>query len=92
MNWLKQLFSAEPGISFGRVASVPFILAVIIWISYFLWTTAHSEAGIRFPDIGIIAALNALALSFYTVGKGIGKTADILTNRKPENGNTEVTK
>lgn len=86
MNWFKQLLSGDPGASFGRAACIPFILAVIIWISYFLWSTAHTPAGIRFPDLTTIGALNALAISFYGLGKGMAKTAEIFGNRRDAEG------
>ena len=71
MNFLKQLISDVPGVSFGRAASAWLIVAVTVWISFFLWKNSH------FPDVVTIAALNALALSFYGIGKGLGKAAEI---------------
>jgi hypothetical protein len=72
MNFLKKLFSDEPGASFSRVATQQLIVAVIVWISFFLWKNSH------FPDVVTIAALNALALSPYGLGKGVGTIRAIL--------------
>jgi len=77
-DFFKQLFSDSPGASFGRAASAWLIVAVTAWISFFLWKNSH------FPDVVTIAALNALALSPYTLGKGIGKAAEILAAQKAE--------
>ena len=76
MNFLKQLFSDSPGVSFGRAASAVLIAAVVVWISFFLWKNSH------FPDVMTIAALNALALSPYGVGKTLGKAAEVLGQKK----------
>jgi hypothetical protein len=77
VNFFKQLFSDQPGVSFGRVASEQLIIAVIVWVSFFLWKN-H-----QFPEVMTIAALNALALSPYTLGKGLGKAAEILGQKTP---------
>jgi hypothetical protein len=80
MNFLEQLFSDNPGVSFGRAATAWLIVAVTVWIGFFLYVNQ------KFPDPITIAALNALALSPYTVGKGMGKAAEILGQHKAEAG------
>lgn len=76
MNWLKQLFSDAPGVSFGRVASFVALGAVIVWVTIVVWRTTH------IPDL---AGLTAFALSFYGAGKLMGKAAEVLG--KKDDGN-----
>lgn len=80
MNFFKQLVSDVPGVSFGRVATGWLIIAVTVWIGFFLYVNR------KFPDPMTIAALNALALSPYTLGKAMGKAAEILGQQKAEGG------
>lgn len=70
MNFIKRLFSDEPGVSFGRVATAVCLLAAIVWVTHVVWAT-HA--------IPALDGVTFWALSFYGVGKALGKGAEVLT-------------
>ena len=75
MNFLKQLFSDQPGASFGRVATFISLVAAIVWVTRVVWKT---------NAIPPLDGVTFWAASFYVGGKIIGKTAEILGKGKVE--------
>jgi hypothetical protein len=63
MNFFKQLFSDQPGASFGRFGSFLALLAGIVWVTDIVW---HTKA---LPDF---SGLTFFIGSLYVLGKGVG--------------------
>jgi len=77
MNWLKQLFSDEPGLSFGRLSSLLWSGAVIGWVSVIVWRT-NSIVDCR--------GLEYIPVWFYAGGKSIGALKEIAAMVKGKMG------
>jgi len=77
MNWLKQLFSDEAGVSFGRLASLLWSFAVITWVSIIVWRT---------NTIADCRGLEYIPVWFYAGGKGIGALKEIAAMLKGKFG------
>jgi hypothetical protein len=69
MGFLKSLFSDEPGISFGRLATFIALLAVIVWVTKIVW---HTNA------LPALDGVTLFAVSFYGTGKLLGKGAQLI--------------
>ena len=63
MNFLKQLISDQPGVSFGRFGSLLALAAGIVWVTRIVWKTN------LLPDL---SGLTFFITSLYLVGKGVG--------------------
>jgi hypothetical protein len=62
-DFLKQLFSDSPGVSFGRVGSFIALLAGIYWVTVIVLHTS------TLPDL---SGLTFFIGSLYVLGKGVG--------------------
>jgi hypothetical protein len=68
MNFLKQLFSDSPGVSFGRFGCFLALVAGIVWVTRIVWKTNI------LPDL---SGLTFFVSSLYLVGKGVGTVRTI---------------
>ena len=68
MNFLKQLFSDQPGVSFGRFGCFLALAAGIVWVTRIVWKTNI------LPDL---SGLTFFVSSLYLVGKGVGTVRTI---------------
>ena len=69
-EFLKQLFSDAPGVSFGRAATAVCLVAGIVWVTRVVWITNALPA---------LDGVTFWALSFYVGGKALGKGAEVLS-------------
>ena len=51
MDFLRELFSETPGVSYGRVGSAVLLMAGVLWVSFLVWTTK------QLPDLSGLALL-----------------------------------
>ena len=77
MNFLKQLFSDQPGVSFGRMATFISLLAAIAWVTRVVWQTNAIPA---------LDGITLFVVSFYAGGKLIGKAAEVLGKKDSKGG------
>jgi hypothetical protein len=75
MNFFKQLYSDQAGVSFGRVATTVCLVNAIGWVWLIVWRT-----GALPPLEGV----TFFTLSFYAGGKLIGKAAQVFTAFAPK--------
>jgi len=81
MNFLKELISDQPGVSFGRFGALLALVASITWVTRIVWLTA------TLPDL---SGITFFISSLYLVGKGIGTVRAIFgkegtTSTEPQN-------
>lgn len=82
MNFLKQLFSDQPGVSFGRTGSFIALVASIYWVTVIVLRTS------TLPDL---SGLTFFIGSLYVLGKGVGTVRAIFGKEGTTSTETQKT-